>query len=425
MFSSSSKPKDDEESAPLLHDDSQLVADTESGTPHAKPCYGSAPMGDTTISEHSVHDEEEEKKLGGNEAGKGSSRIAYVRRFALFLPYLWPSNKRQLQLNLVGIFICLALIRVLKVLAPFQLGIVINLLGTSSGDFPLRQIILYLFFNWVDSVGLIETAKAYLWIPVEQNAQKSLFMVAYNRVMMLSSDFHDNKKSGELYKAIEQGTSIHTLMEQVLFDVAPMMFDLVVACGYLSYLFGWYMSLVVCTVSVSYVWVAKRYTEKQVPVLTAHTEAIRAENQILYDTVGSWISVNYFNNFGYEEKRYCKAVTTTLKTSWALSFLFYIGNLCKESVLGIGYSAACLLAAYQVFMGSKDVGTFVMLLNYWARFTGMCFHLDMDFCSFKQAPWQCLDISNEVCNKTLLKRSNCWSCLRQSRLSKMAQQSLN
>lgn len=376
---SGTSPKTDEESAPLLNDDSQSIADTSSAPgPDSILDHGSISMGDT-IAKDSVYGEDEEKKPSSDNASKKVGWIAYVRRFSIFIPYIWPSKNRQLQANMIGIIVCLAALRVLKVLAPYQLGIVVNLLGNPSGHFPIREIFLYFLFNWVDSSGLIDMVKAYLWIPVDQNAQKSLLMAAYCRVMMLSSDFHDNKKSGDLYKSIEQGTSVNSLFEQVIFDCLPMMFDLVVACVYLSYLFGWYMSFVVCTVSVAYVWTAEAYTKKQVPILTRHAEVTRAENQVLYDTVGSWISVAYFNNFGHEENRYLEAIINVFNTSRSLNFLYYIGNLCKESVLEIGYSSACLLAAYQVFKGNLGVGVFVVLLNYWARFTGIYFHLVEEF----------------------------------------------
>lgn len=382
IFGSPSAAKEDEESSPLLHDDDSLAADCASAPPHAESCYGSTSLGDTTIVKDSIHNEEK-NKVSREEADQKISYFACLRRFALFIPYLWPTNNRWLQANLIGIFMCLAVLRVLKLLAPYQLGVVINLLGTSSGYFPLREILLYFLFNWIDSAGLIETLKGFLWIPVEQNAQKSLVLAAYARVMMLSSDFHDNKKSGELYKSIEQGTSIHVLLEQILFDLAPMMFDLVVACVYLSYFFGWQMSLVVSTVCVAYVWSAKYFTEKRASIVGVHAEATRAEHQVLYDTVGSWISVTYFNNFAHESKRYSEALTKSLKTSRALTLLFYTGNVCEDSLLEVGYAGACLLAAYQVFKGSQGVGSFVMLLNYWARFTGMQFHLDVDVGSFR------------------------------------------
>ena len=77
--------------------------------------------------------------------------------------------------------------------------------------------------------------------------------------MSLSCDFHDNKKSGELYRSIEQGKSIGSLLETLLFELLPMLIDLVVAYAYLYYLFGAYMALTVAATSIMYLWVAMYY----------------------------------------------------------------------------------------------------------------------------------------------------------------------
>ncbi|MCJ1470506.1 hypothetical protein MMC07_009152 [Pseudocyphellaria aurata] len=362
------QPRDDEESASRVGEDSPLIVDNASAAPDVKPSYGSTSV-EVIVSNDSVQDKEEITKRSEEEVKKLTG-IAYVRRFAIFIPYIWPSNNRWLQLNMIGVVVCLAMLRVVRILAPLQLGRVINVLGTSPAAVLLRELLLYLLFNWVDTAGLIEMLKAYLWIPVEQNAHKALAMAAYTQVMTLSSDFHDNKKSGELYKSIEQGTAIHYLFETVFFDVTPMMFDLVIAAVYLSYLFGWYMCLVVCSLSVSFVWAAKYVTELQVSIMRENAETSRAENQVLYDSVGSWISVTYFNNWRYEQKRYLDAMTKSLASTRAMTLLMYMGSICKSFVLEIGYSAACALAGYQVFKGERAVGDFVMLLNYWSRFTG-------------------------------------------------------
>ena len=51
--------------------------------------------------------------------------------------------------------------------------------------------------------------------------------------MGLSRDFHTEKQSGELFKSIEQGRSITTLLEMVLFRIGPTFIDVCVAVSYL------------------------------------------------------------------------------------------------------------------------------------------------------------------------------------------------
>lgn len=336
----------DEESAPLLN-----------------PVVTSDPQYRSTNGANPDKEKLEEKEK--------TTWITYVRRFSIFLPYIWPSNDRRLQLNLACIVVCLVIMRFLKVLAPYQLGVLIAALSSSSRQFPLRQFILYVLFDWVDSSRIMDSIKGYLWLPVEQHAYKSITTAAYNRIMTLSSDFHDDKKSGEIFKSIDQGKSIYSLLENALFEIFPMLFDLIVACAYLSYLFGWYMAILVCSATVAYIWTAKYYTKKFVGVLRLRSVAVRSENQILHDTVGCWVSVVYFNNLDYEQTRYTDAIVHSLESNRALSLLFYISGIAKDSMLKIGFAGASALAAYRVNNGSLGVESFVVLLSYWSRFTGM------------------------------------------------------
>ena len=78
---------------------------------------------------------EERLKANGN-------WFAYAREFTIFLPYIWPSSSkdRKLQLNMLGVVVCLACIRALNVLIPRQLGLVINALGVPRNNLPLEEI---------------------------------------------------------------------------------------------------------------------------------------------------------------------------------------------------------------------------------------------------------------------------------------------
>lgn len=69
--------------------------------------------------------------------------------------------------------------------------------------------------------------------------QATLKTAAYNQIMSLSRDFHTEKHSGELFKAIEQGRSITNLLDTVLFQIGPIFIDVVVAFSYLYVYNAW------------------------------------------------------------------------------------------------------------------------------------------------------------------------------------------
>lgn len=209
-----------------------------------------------------------------------------------------------------------------------------------------------------------------LWLPVEQYAQKAITTAAYNHIMGLSCDFHDNKQSGELYKSIDQGDSINSLLETILFDAFPMLIDLVVAYVYLYYLFGSYMALTVAATTVMYLWAVTCYSAKQRQLRRRFSGIWRKEYQFMYDTLGSWSTVTYFNRLVYEKERYASVVEQRMQSQLKMDLIFYISLAAQVSVLEIGFFGACMIAAYQVTNGEKLFGDFATLITYWAQFTG-------------------------------------------------------
>ncbi len=188
--------------------------------------------------------------------------------------------------------------------------------------------------------------------------------------MSLSCDFHDSKQSGELYKSIEQGTSINSLLETVLFDAVPMLVDLIVAYAYLYYLFGSYMALTVAATTVMYLWASTYYSGKQSENRRRFVGIWRKEYQLMHDTVGSWSTVTYFSRLPYELKRYASIVEQNMRFERKMNLVYFFSWAVQSFVLEIGFFGACLIAAYQVTNGDKSVGDFATLIGYWAQLTG-------------------------------------------------------
>jgi len=68
--------------------------------------------------------------------------------------------------------------------------------------------------------------------------------------MNMSCDFHDNKQSEELYKSIEQSSSVNDLLETILFKTFSTLVDLIVTYIYIYYLFDSYMLLTVAVMTI-------------------------------------------------------------------------------------------------------------------------------------------------------------------------------
>ena len=212
----------------------------------------------------------------------------YVRGYGLFLPYLWPSKSPNLQF---AVCCCIALVaaqRVVNVLVPYQIGKIINILSHEDATFqklPWGQICLFILYRFMQgNSGLLNAARASLWIPVGQYSFRELSTASFEHVHSLSLDFHLGKKTGEVISALSKGNSINNFLEQLTFSMAPMVVDLFVAFWYFLVFFDAYYALVVAIVTCTYMYVTVRLAQWRVNVRRNMTNADRQLDAVKYDS---------------------------------------------------------------------------------------------------------------------------------------------
>ncbi|GFF36702.1 vacuolar ABC heavy metal transporter (Hmt1), putative [Aspergillus lentulus] len=297
----------------------------------------------------------------------------YLSGYSLFFPYLWPSKSRQLQVIVIICFVLIVLQRVVNVLVPYQVGVITNFLSKTDGDFrvPWFEICLYILYRWLQgNQGLIGSLRSSLWIPVSQYSYMELSTAAFEHVHGLSLDFHLGKKTGEVLSALSKGSSINTFLEQVTFQVVPMLVDLCVAIGYLLIALDAYYALVVTIVTFCYLYVTVRMAQWRAEIRRQMVNASRQEDAVKNDSMVSYETVKYFNAEDYEFNRYRGAVSDYQKAEYHVLFSLTLMNTSQNTVFMLGLLIACFIAAYQVSLGQRDVGQFVSLLTYMAQLQG-------------------------------------------------------
>lgn len=208
----------------------------------------------------------------------------YLSGYSLFFPYLWPSKSRRLQITVVICFILVLLQRVINVLVPYQIGVITNVLSKEDGnDFyvPWGGICLYAIYRWLQGTqGLIGSLRSFLWIPVAQYSYMELSTAAFEHVHGLSLEFHLGKKTGEVLSALSKGNSINTFLEQITFQVVPMLIDLCVAVGYFLIAFDAYYALVVAIVTFVYLYVTIRMAQWRAEIRRKMANCSRQEDAV-------------------------------------------------------------------------------------------------------------------------------------------------
>ncbi|KAK2757039.1 hypothetical protein FQN54_005008 [Arachnomyces sp. PD_36] len=297
----------------------------------------------------------------------------YLSGYSLFFPYLWPSKSRRLQIIVVVCFLLIVLQRVVNVMVPIQVELITNILASDGERFriPWLQICLYILYRWLQGTqGLVGSLRSYLWIPVGQYSYMELSTAAFEHVHGLSLDFHLGKKTGEVLSALSKGNSINTFLEQITFQVLPMLVDLGVAIGYFMIKFDTYYALVVAVVTFMYLYVTVRMAQWRAEMRRDMVNSSRQEDAVKNDSLVSYESVKYFNAEDYEFGRYRSAVRAFQTAEYHVLFSLTLMNTCQNTVFMLGLLITCFIAAYQVSTGQRRVGQFVSLLTYMAQLQG-------------------------------------------------------
>ncbi|KAF2110999.1 hypothetical protein BDV96DRAFT_603592 [Lophiotrema nucula] len=346
--------------------------ENHTGNGHANGSYGSThPVG----GKHQ-HTEGAPPAWSRPTAAPARSWWEYLKGYRVFFPYLWPSKDRRLQLVVLACFLIVMTQRVVNILVPDQLGKIVNDLEPDDDDPDAARkkgsvwiaILVFIMFRFVQgNNGLLGAIRATIWIPVSQYSYRELSVAAFEHVHSLSLDFHLGKKTGEVLSALGKGSSINTFLEQVTFQMVPMIIDLAVAIVYFLVKFDAYYALVISIVAFWYMYVTIRMAQWRAEIRREMVNADREEDAVKNDSMVSYETVKYFNAEAYEYNRYRDAVAKFQTAEYKVMFSLNLMNICQNMIFMLGLMITCFIAAYQISMdttGKIKPGKFVTLVTY-------------------------------------------------------------
>ncbi|KAJ8117111.1 hypothetical protein ONZ43_g4288 [Nemania bipapillata] len=292
-----------------------------------------------------------------------SNWFDYIAGTRVLFPYLWPSNA---PLHQAIVLVCVLLLiaqRVANVLVPLQLGVAVDALG--YGHIPYKELILYVVYRGLQPA--IGAARSVLWIPVSQSLFRRLSCAAFEHVLGLSMDFHLSKRIGEVTSALSRGNAINTFLENFLFQVFPMLFDIFVASVVFFFKYDAFYTLIVLVIMWSYIFMTiymAKYRGKQrrdMATKAREMDAAKTDAIMAYETVQHNCAVPA------ETEKYKGHVITYQKAERLVLLSLNLLNLTQGSVFTVGVAMIVVVSAYKIAHGQQKVSDFVSLITYFAQ----------------------------------------------------------
>jgi ABC-type transport system involved in Fe-S cluster assembly fused permease/ATPase subunit len=287
-------------------------------------------------------------------------------------PYLWPHNMPWVKKRVVWAMVVLFVAKLVSVATPlFYRDAVDALAGEGVPLVALGAIGLTIAYGMARlmTVGFQQLRDA-IFARVGQRALRMLALETFEHIHRLSMRYHITRKTGGLSRIIERGVKgVEFLLRFLLFNIGPLILELLMIGVILTILFDWTYLVVVAVTIGLYVWFTFAVTEWRVRQRRQMNAADTDANQKAIDSLLNYETVKYFGAEGREARRYDNAMAgyeeAAITTSYSLAFL----NFGQSVLITAGLVAVMIMAAIGVQNGTLTVGDFVMVNAYMVQIT--------------------------------------------------------
>ncbi len=298
--------------------------------------------------------------------GSGSRTIRKV------LPYLWPEGQFWVKWRVVVAMILLLLAKLVAFGTPLLLGMSVDALSDSgASDLVLGAVGLTFAYGAVRLLAVVfQQLRDSVFARVGQRALRRVALETFTHIHNLSMRYHINRKTGGLSRIIERGVKgVEFLLRFMLFNLGPLILELVMVTAYLGYQLGLpYLGVITATIGI-YIWFTFRVTEWRVQIRRRMNEQDTDANQKAIDSLLNFETVKYFGAEKREAERYDQSMRgyekNAIITAQSLAFL----NGGQTVVITTGLVGVMVMAALGVQQGVLSVGEFVMVNAYMIQIT--------------------------------------------------------
>ncbi|KAI9314851.1 hypothetical protein BX666DRAFT_1964047 [Dichotomocladium elegans] len=332
---------------------------------HAQSAEEAAPLltGDGNASQYGATPPVSTPRSSPNGQSGFSNFFSKMRKL---MPYIWPHKSTWLQILVVVCFSLMLLGLVVNALTPLQIGRVVDSLGAGKGTFLWGAVLGYVGLRFLQGgSGLIQSMQNWLWIPIGQYTTREVSVRMFSHLHSLSLQFHINRKTGEVLRVMDRGTSsIVQLLSQILFQVLPALANILVAVVLFWFYFSPIFGVIVFVTMSLYLFVTITLTEWRTKYRRTMIELDNNARTKAVDSLLNFETVKYYGAEAFEIRRYQDAIIEYQKADWMSSSSLNILNLAQNAVISAGLLAGCLMFAWEVSEGNLSAGDFVAFNTY-------------------------------------------------------------
>ena len=301
----------------------------------------------------------------------GADKRTPMQTIAAVLPFLWPQDRRDMQVRVVIALGCLLLGRTANVYGPIVLKDLIDglqdLAGTTAtfntSDALSGLLGLALLYGLMVLLpGALTEIRAAVFTPVSEYAQRVIGLKAFSHLHDLSMRFHLDRQTGGLSRAIERGTrALQQIIGLFAFNIGPTLFEIGLVSIYLAVAYPIKYVAVILFAVAAYIAFTLLFTEWRTRFRRDMVSQESRATSIGIDSLLNFETVKYFGNENYEAERYNDALLRYMEAAVKSQNTLGVLNGGQLAVRVICQVMILVLAVQDYAAGNLTTGEVVML----------------------------------------------------------------
>jgi ATP-binding cassette, subfamily B, heavy metal transporter len=299
-----------------------------------------------------------------------ASQLRVARGLA---PYVWPSDRPDLQATVVGSLALMLVAKLVTVAMPFTFKWATDALvaaagGAVPGDQSIRWLIgapvltIILYGATRIAMSLLVQVREGMFAKVALHAVRKLALNTFDHMHRLSLRFHLERKTGGLTRVLERGrTGIENITRMTLMTFVPTLVEFGLVLVVLMLEFDWRYALTVAAMISLYLWFTVRATDWRIKIRRTMNESDSDANTKAIDSLLNYETVKYFGAEEREAKRYDRSMALYEESSVKSYVSLAVLNGGQAIVFTIALTICMVMAGLDVVAGTKTVGHFVMV----------------------------------------------------------------
>jgi len=315
-------------------------------------------------------------ELGGVEKD-GSTWAGAWGKLTRLIPYMWPAKSASLQLRVIFCVLLIIAVRVINVWVPIYHKIIVDALSEESiqqeKSWPWVEVLVWVGLKALQGggigTGVLGNLRTFLWIRVQQFTALEIQVGLFRHIHQLSLKWHMSRKTGEVLRVMDRGTSsINNLLQYLVFSIVPTFIDIGIAIIYFCVEFNYWFGLIIFLAMVLYLTGTVMITEWRTKFRREMNLKENDQRTKGLDSLLNAETVKYFSMEDWETERYRSAIELYQVEEWKTNASLTFLNMVQMIILN---GALVALAVYCSYLVSEErvltVGDFVLLGTYFMQ----------------------------------------------------------